>query len=104
MRTTILHARTAIAVLLVLLMGISAKAALNGTYTINVGALASATNYTSVSAAVSDLMTGVRSDGGPVNGPGVSGPVTLRIAAGSGPIPSRSHLDPLQVPPPILYA
>lgn len=60
-------------------------AALNGTYTINSGAAATGTNYTSVSAAVSDLMTGTRTDGGPVNGPGVSGPVTLRIVAGSGP-------------------
>lgn len=74
-------------VLLGLLLGIGVPlhAALNGTYTINAGAPASATNYQSVTAAVSDLMSGVRSDAGPVNGPGVSGPVTLRIAAGSGP-------------------
>ena len=60
-------------------------AQLNGTYTVNGGAAASATNYTNVASAVSDLMTGVRSDGGPVNGPGVSGNVVVRLAAGSGP-------------------
>lgn len=61
------------------------QAALNGTYTINSGAPASSTNYMTVTAAVSDLMSGIRADGGPVNGPGVTGPVTLRIVAGSGP-------------------
>lgn len=56
-----------------------------GTFSINGGALASANNYQSVSAAVSDLMTGIRTDGGVPNGPGVNGPVVLRLAAGSGP-------------------
>lgn len=65
--------------------GGSVWAALNGTYTINSGAPASSTNYMTVSAAFSDLMFGTRPDGGPVNGSGVSGPVTLRIVAGSGP-------------------
>jgi hypothetical protein len=72
-------------VLVVLLGGNTLSAALSGTYTINAGAPASATNYTTVGSAVSDLTSGTRLDGGPVNGPGVSGPVTLRIAAGSGP-------------------
>ncbi len=68
-----------------LLVGTATYAALNGTYTINSGAPASATNYTSVTAAVSDLISGTRPDGGPINGPGVTGPVDLRIVAGSGP-------------------
>ncbi|MCB0429446.1 MAG: right-handed parallel beta-helix repeat-containing protein, partial [Flavobacteriales bacterium] len=59
--------------------------AMNGAYTINQGAPASATNYMSVNSAMSDLQFGWRSDGGPVNGPGVTGPVTLRIVPGSGP-------------------
>lgn len=68
-------------------------AQLNGTYTINASSAASATNYLSVSAAISDLSTGTRSDGGPVNGPGVSGPVTLRITTGSGP-----YLEQISIP------
>ncbi len=60
-------------------------AQLSGTYTIDASSPASATNYQSVSAAVSDLSAGTRSDGGPVNGPAVSGPVTLRIVTGTGP-------------------
>ncbi|MCU0433141.1 MAG: right-handed parallel beta-helix repeat-containing protein [Bacteroidia bacterium] len=64
---------------------LTAKAQLNGTYTIDALLPASATNYQSINAAVGDLATGTRSDGGPVNGPGVNGPVVLRIDAGSGP-------------------
>lgn len=71
--------------LLLLCSGNHVWGALNGTYTINAGAPASSTNYQTVSAAITDLMSGLRADGGPINGPGVSGPVTLRIAAGSGP-------------------
>lgn len=64
---------------------IPAFALLSGTYTINAGAPASATNYQTVNSAITDLSGGTRADGGPVNGPGVIGAVTLRIAAGSGP-------------------
>jgi Ig-like domain CHU_C associated/Right handed beta helix region len=64
--------------------GIS-KAQLNGTYTIDASQPATATNYQSVNAAVGDLSTGTRTDGGPVNGPGVSAAVTLRLVAASGP-------------------
>lgn len=60
-------------------------AQMNGTYTVNAGAAASASNYTNVASAVSDLVSGTRADGGPVNGPGVSGNVVVRLAAGSGP-------------------
>ncbi|MFN8397540.1 MAG: right-handed parallel beta-helix repeat-containing protein, partial [Bacteroidia bacterium] len=74
-----------VAVLLLFGLGNQAWGALNGTYSINAGAPASSTNYQTVGAAISDLMSGLRADGGPINGPGVSGPVTLRIAAGSGP-------------------
>ena len=61
------------------------NAQMSGTYSVNGGGAASATNYMTVSDAVSDLMSGTRTDGGPSNGPGVSGPVTIRLAAGSGP-------------------
>lgn len=62
-----------------------ASAQLSGSYTIDATSPASATNYQSVSSAVSDLSSGTRADGGPVNGPAVSGPVTLRIVTGTGP-------------------
>ncbi len=68
-----------------LLATVCLHAQLSGTYTIDAGQPASATNYQSVTAAVGDLATGVRSDAGPVNGPGVSAAVTLRIVAASGP-------------------
>ncbi|MFM2017464.1 MAG: hypothetical protein RL007_1120, partial [Bacteroidota bacterium] len=64
---------------------LAVNAQLNGNYTIDLSGTATATNYLSVNAAVSDLATGTRTDGGPVNGPGVSGPVTLRIVTGTGP-------------------
>jgi trimeric autotransporter adhesin len=57
-------------------------AALSGAYTIGAGP-ASATNYGNFASAASDLNSGVRSDGGPVNGPGVSGPVVFTISAGT---------------------
>lgn len=66
-------------------LSLSSMAQLNGTYTIDAGSPASSTNYQTVNSAVSDLISGTRADAGPVNGPGVSGPVILRIAAGSGP-------------------
>jgi parallel beta-helix repeat protein len=72
--------------LVMLLCGLgTAKAALNGSYSINAGGGATASNYLTISSAISDLVLGTRADGGPVNGPGVSGPVVLRIAAGTGP-------------------
>ncbi len=61
------------------------KAALSGTYSINSSAAATATNYLTLSSAISDMVTGTRADGGPVNGPSITGPVMLRIAAGTGP-------------------
>lgn len=67
------------------IFSIAASAQLNGTYSIDVSAAATAGNYLTVSDAISDMVSGVRADGGPVNGPGVSGPVTIRIAAGTGP-------------------
>ena len=77
--------RVAIGALLVAGVSFQAKAQLNGTYSVNALGSATATNYLSLSAAVSDLTSGTRPDGGPVNGPGVAGPVTIRLAAGSGP-------------------
>lgn len=57
-------------------------AALNGAYTINPLLPASATNYNSFVSAARDLRVGVRTDGGPVNGPNVTGPVTFTAASG----------------------
>ena len=62
-----------------------AHSQLNGTYSVDNGSLPSATNYVNIASAVSDMMAGTRSDGGTPNGPGVSGPVIIRLAAGSGP-------------------
>ena len=58
-------------------------AALGGNYTINGGAAASATNYVTFMAAVSDLNFGSRTDGGPVNGPNINAAVVFTIAAGT---------------------
>ncbi len=55
-------------------------AQLNGAYTINPAVASSATNYLSFNAADSDLSLGARSDGGAVNGPGVSGAVTFTVS------------------------
>lgn len=60
-------------------------AQLNGTYSIDAASPASASNYQSVTAAIADLSTGTRPDGGPVNGPGVSAAVVLRMETSSGP-------------------
>jgi parallel beta-helix repeat protein len=59
-----------------------ANAALNGPYTIGPG-LATSTNYLTFSSAVSDMVSGVRADGGPANGVGVTGPVVFTVAAGT---------------------
>lgn len=73
--------------LLILLFTIttSVNAQLNGNYTINSADLATSTNYQNLTSAISDMVSGTRADGGPVNGPAVSGPVVLRIVAGTGP-------------------
>ena len=60
----------------------SVFAALNGAYTIGSGP-ATGTNYLTFSSAVSDMVSGVRADGGPANGVGVSGPVVFTVAAGT---------------------
>lgn len=60
-------------------------AQLTGTYTVDGAGVASAGNYLTVNDAVSDMVSGTRADGGPVNGPGISGPVVVRLVTGSGP-------------------
>lgn len=57
-----------------------AKAQLSGTYTIDTSKAASSTNYKSFSAAVSDMVSGTRSDGGTANGAGVKGGVVFNVA------------------------
>ncbi len=71
------------AILTWLLISSSAFAQLSGTYTINAGSAASATNYKSFTAAVGDLVTGKRTDGGPASGKGVKGAVVFNVAKGT---------------------
>ena len=59
-----------------------AFAQLSGAYTIGAGG-ATATNYATFTDAISDMSAGTRGDGGPVNGPAVSGPVTFTVSAGT---------------------
>lgn len=77
----------ALAFLMVLFMGIgnSVFAVAPGTYTIDSSQVASASNYRSFLAAVSDLRSGTRSDGGTPNGAGVTGAVLFNVAAGTFP-------------------
>jgi hypothetical protein len=56
-------------------------AALSGTYTINPGGAASATNYKSITSAISDISLGSRPDGGTPNGAGVSGAVIFQLSS-----------------------
>ncbi len=62
-----------------------AFAQLSGTYSVDGSSAATATSYVTVGDAVSDMISGTRADGGPINGPGVNGPVTIRLVTGSGP-------------------
>jgi|GEM_PF-778005 len=68
-----------------MVFSMGAFAALSGTYTIDKSGTASATVYKSFKDLASDLSGGTRSDGGTVNGPGVSGAVTVNVKASSGP-------------------
>jgi hypothetical protein len=66
-----------------LLIAISATGGtLRGTYTIDSSLTASAGNYKNFNSAVSDLKSGTRADGGPPNGPGISGNVSFLVANG----------------------
>lgn len=67
----------------ILFLSAESLAALHGTYTINPAAPASATNYKDWTSALSDLKDGTRSDGGVVNGPGVSAAVLFNVSAGT---------------------
>ncbi|MCX6352284.1 MAG: right-handed parallel beta-helix repeat-containing protein, partial [Bacteroidetes bacterium] len=69
--------------LFMLITTVSGWAQLSGTYTIDPGSSASSTNYQSFDAAVGDLISGSRSDGGSANGSGVSGAVIFNVADGA---------------------
>lgn len=58
-------------------------AQLAGNYTINPNLPASSTNYLTFTSAVSDLVSGTRSDGGSKNGPGVKAAVVFNVADGT---------------------
>lgn len=58
------------------------SAQLNGVYTIDKTLAASTSNYQNFTSAIGDLNTGTRTDGGPVNGPGISANVTFNVPAG----------------------
>lgn len=60
----------------------NAKSQLATTYTIDAGQAASASNYQNWNSAVSDLMHGTRTDGGPAQGPGISAGVIFDVAPG----------------------
>lgn len=66
-----------------LIFSYSAKAALNGTYTIDSSQAPSSTNYLDFASAISDMRLGTRSDGGTPNGAGVTGAVLFNVAAGT---------------------
>ncbi len=53
-----------------------------GTYTIDPSGSATATNYLTLTSAISDMTSGTRADGGTVNGPGISGAVIFELASG----------------------
>jgi hypothetical protein len=61
----------------------AALASLSGTYTIDASSSASSSNYKTFAAAVSDMISGTRSDGGTANGSGVSGAVIFNVVNGS---------------------
>lgn len=52
---------------------------LNGNYSINPRASASSSNYRDWASAISDMLSGTRSDGGTAQGSGISGPVTFTV-------------------------
>jgi hypothetical protein len=60
----------------------SYAALLAGTYTIDPSASASATNYQTLTDAISDMTAGTRADGGTANGAGISGAVIFELATG----------------------
>ncbi|MBK7957082.1 MAG: hypothetical protein IPK03_02600 [Bacteroidetes bacterium] len=70
---------------ILILFSLKSFAQLNGAYTVNATLPATSGNYQSIVAAVFDLTQtgGVRPDGGPRNGPNVSGPVIINIANGT---------------------
>ncbi|MDZ4838689.1 MAG: PKD domain-containing protein [Bacteroidota bacterium] len=65
------------------LFGHSAFGQLSGTYTIDPSATATKSNYKTISSAVSDMVSGSRSDGGTANGPNVSAKVTFSLSNGN---------------------
>src|SRR5690349_15706947 len=79
-----LFKQTSIIVILVSLFFCNKSfAALNGNYTIDGSSPATANNYQDFISVANDLAGNARLDGGPANGPGVSGPVMFNVAAGT---------------------
>lgn len=68
---------------IIFLIYFQARASLSGTYTIDGSKSASATNYKTFNAAIGDLMTGTRTDGGTANKAGMSGAVVFEVANGT---------------------
>ena len=66
-----------------LLVAGQVSAQLSGTYTIDSSKAASKTNYKNFHSAIADLDSGVRFDGGTVNGPGISSWVEFDVANGT---------------------
>ena len=57
-------------------------AGISGNFTIDSSLSPSSKNYKNFSSAISDLISGMRSDGGAANGPGLSGPAVFKVANG----------------------
>ncbi|MCC6818642.1 MAG: PKD domain-containing protein [Bacteroidia bacterium] len=66
-------------IVLCLFLASSANAQLSGSFTINPTISASSSNYSNLSSAISDLLSGSRSDGGTAQGPGISANVTFTV-------------------------
>jgi hypothetical protein len=66
-------------ILFVFFLSFEASAQLSGNYTIDPTKSASSTNYVTWTSAISDLLNGSRSDGGTVQGPGISSSVVFTV-------------------------
>jgi hypothetical protein len=77
-----LFSKQSMIAILLCLFSMASKAQLHGTYTIDPTAPASASNYQTITSALSDLKLGTRADGGTPNGIGVSAAVIFELASG----------------------
>ncbi len=72
-----------VTVFVLLVTSFAGYSQLSGTYTVNPSGSATAGNYLTINDVCTDLSYGYRSDGGPANGSGSSGSVTIKIYDGT---------------------